>query len=71
MIGAHKFSWSPGLENRPKYAKNQRKILENHIKFDQMTTSDRVAPIKPTHRLFYVRETTVIDRNAQLTAKNG
>ena len=53
------------------YAKNQRNILENHIKFNQMTTSDRVTPIKPTHKLFCVGETTIIDRNTQLTAKNG
>ena len=71
MIGAHKFSWIPNLENRPKYDKNQRKILENHIKFGQMATSDRVTPIKPTYKLFCVGETTIIDRNTQLTARNG
>ena len=71
MIGAHTFSWNPKLENRPKYAKNQRKILENHIKFDQMTTRDRVTPIKPTHTRFCVGETTIIDKKTQLTAKNG
>ena len=69
--GAQKSSGNPFLENRPKNDKNQRKILENHIKFDQMTASDRVTPIKPTQSLFYVGETTITDENTQLTAKIG
>ena len=71
VIGAHTFSWSPKLENRPKYHKNQWKILENHIKFVQTTTSDRITPIKPTHMRFYGGETTIIDRNTKITAENG
>ena len=58
-------------KTRVKCKKNSSKFKKIETYGDQMTTSDRVTSIKPTHTLFYVGETTVIDRNTQLTAKNG
>ena len=71
VIGGHTFRWSPNLENRPKYHKNQWKILENYINSGQPTTCDRVTPIKPTHMLLYGGETTIIVRKTEITAENG